>query len=92
MDLLGKALKDPTCGSKSHGRLELCETFKPFFQTVEEQNACPMLAPLLNYERWDYVIGKLPGCNPVSPGPSDSAYSCSRFRKSARPARLGGEE
>ena len=76
IDLLEKAIRDPTCGDKSGGRIDFCETFLPFLQTNRVQNLCPSIEPRV-VEPVFGVLDKLPGCNPVQYGPRDAVvYNC----------------
>lgn len=76
VDLLEKAIRDPTCGNTSGGRIDFCETFQPFLQTNCVQNLCLSIAPRV-VEPMSGVVSALLGCNPIQFGPEDAKiYSC----------------
>ncbi|KAK1752294.1 hypothetical protein QBC47DRAFT_306703 [Echria macrotheca] len=78
VDLLEGALRDPSCGNGSGGRIDVCETLMPFLQSGRVQNLCPSLEQRV-VERVDGLLDRLPGCNPVQYGPRDAVVmECKR--------------
>ncbi|KAK0707875.1 hypothetical protein B0H67DRAFT_603039 [Lasiosphaeris hirsuta] len=52
IELLEKAIRDPTCGNASGGRIDFCETFQPFLQNNRVQNLCPSIPSKVNETAW----------------------------------------
>ncbi|KAK5662290.1 hypothetical protein OQA88_8196 [Cercophora sp. LCS_1] len=71
LDVLEAALRDPSCGNESGGRLERCESLVPFLQNGRVQNLCPGVGVHVDEERFG-VLERLPGCNEVQGGPGDA--------------------
>ncbi|KAH8887849.1 hypothetical protein GQ53DRAFT_271453 [Thozetella sp. PMI_491] len=70
-DLLNDAIYDSSCGDSAGGRINLCDTFKPYLQDAKIQNECPGITSEV-VEQVAGVLPALPGCNPVQNGPQDA--------------------
>ncbi|KAK3348466.1 hypothetical protein B0H65DRAFT_176612 [Neurospora tetraspora] len=62
VDLLQKAIRDPSCGNETGGRIERCGSFREFLQSNEVQNQIEGLEQKVEGE-WKGVLegGELPG-------------------------------
>ncbi len=78
VDLLSSAIYDESCGDSAGGRLELCNPFKPYYQSADASNKCAGIPSVVN-EQVAGVLPKLPGCNPIQPGPKNATVpSCTK--------------
>ncbi|KAK3332639.1 hypothetical protein B0T19DRAFT_416161 [Cercophora scortea] len=71
VDVLGAALRDPTCANASGGHIDQCETFRPFLQNNTVQNMCLGIEAKVKEPMFG-VLDALPGCNPIQSGPENA--------------------
>lgn len=68
LSILQAALDNPKCNNASMS-IQDCENFKPYYQTIQTQQACSQPDRGVVYEEFgnddSVAVPKLPGCNPL---------------------------